>query len=351
MPWPPVLTPSPLPRTLAAALRDVGHKKLEVRLSALADLARIARQGGAERPQALRALARALAGDATAAVRSQAAVMLADADASECIEELCAATRDENQRVCQMALMALGEVASDRHEEAGRVVERALVAEEPELRFQALVALHHIACERAWPALRRALEDDDAHIRYVALRIAEEHCTERSGDELPEDVRELARSALADPASEVRLAAAILLARMGDRSGQEVIVAAVETGSGMREPEDAQAAIELCGELGLEQARPALARRAFGLFGLSRDPFAWQARVALARLGDERAKAGILRGLMAWTRDTRTLAVAAAGSARLAEARPLLEAMRDQPERAEPAAVEEALAALASHGS
>src|SRR5688572_6439383 len=101
---------SPLPRTLAAALRDVRDKKLEVRISAVRDLARLARAGDREEP--LAALCRALADDETAAVRSEAAVALADADASECIQELTLAAGDDGHlRVGQMALIALGEVA------------------------------------------------------------------------------------------------------------------------------------------------------------------------------------------------------------------------------------------------
>jgi HEAT repeat protein len=82
---------------------------------------------------------------------------------------------------------------------------------------------------------------------------------------------------------------------------------------------------------------------------VARDPFAWQARVALARLGHDRARQGILKGLRAWTRDVRTLAVAAAGRARLTEARALIETMRGDPERADPEAVEVALGLLSPH--
>ena len=44
----------------------------------------------------------------------------------------------------------------------------------------------------------------------------------------------------------------------------------------------------------------------------------------MARLGDPQAKAAILKGLAAFTRDARTIAVAAAGRARLREARTIL---------------------------
>ena len=333
-----MLTPSPLPRTLPAAIRDSVHKKLEVRLSAVRDLGRLAIDG--ERARALETLVDVLARDSSPGVRSEAAVALADAGAHEHVAALVAAMEDESARVRQMAMVALGEVATSEDEDACRVIERELDAGEPEARFQALVAWHHVAPDRCAPRALAALEDPDSLVRYVALRIVEERSAEDPS------VRERVREALADPASDVRLAAAILLARAGDAAGRSAIVQAVETGLGTRELEDAAAAIELAGELGFSEATQGLERRAFGLLGVSRDPFAWQARVALARLGHQRAKNTILRGLSAWSRDARTLAVAAAGAARLAEAKPLLEGMRGDPRRADPDAIEEALARI-----
>jgi HEAT repeat protein len=341
-----MLTPSSLPRTLPAAIRDAAHKKLEVRVSAVRDLGRLAEHDGRE--QALQTLVSRLESDESPAVRAEAALALGDARARECLAALVSAARDENARVQQMALVALGEVATDEDQSARHVLEQSLEADVPELRFQALVALHNVAPACATPAVLRALEDEDAHIRYVALRIAEERWVRGSKEPLPDKVLRAAHSALKDEVADVRLAAALLLARAGDRSGAEVLVRAVETGSGAAEPEDAQAAIELCGELGLHEATHGLERRAWGLFGAARDPFAWQARVALARLGHDRAKLGILKGLRAWTRDARTLAVAAAGRARLSEARALIEEMHGDPERADPDSVDEALGLLAS---
>jgi hypothetical protein len=341
-----MLTPSSLPRTLPAAIRDAAHKKLEVRVSAVRDLGRLAERDGRE--PALEILVSKLKNDESPAVRAEAALALGEARARECIPALISAAEDENARVQQMSLVALGEVATEEDQAAREVLEQSLQADVPELRFQALVALHHVAPARAAPAVLRALDDEDAHIRYVALRIAEEQWTRGRSEPLPDQVLRAAHSALADEVAQVRLAAAILLARLGDAAGKEVLVLAVETGAGAEEPEDAEAAIEICGELGLSEATGGLERRAWGLFGAARDPFAWQARVALARLGHERAKLGILKGLRAWSRDARTLAVAAAGRARMSEAKSSIEAMRGDVERADPDAVEEALALLAT---
>lgn len=333
---------SPLPRTLAAALRDVRDKKVLVRASAVRDLARLAEQGHRE---AVDALGAALRDDSAPGIRAEAAVALADAGGREALQGLVeAATDDAAPRVRQMALLALGELAREDDAAACRVIEAALDDAEPELRFQALIAVSRIAGQRAEEALVHALGDVDAHVRYVALRLLEE--SHRSSGSKSDRLLERGRAALEDEAADVRLAAALLLAHAGDRGGEAVLVRAVNEPDARLEPEDEQAAIELSGELGLTAARPGLERRAFGLLGFSSDPFSWQARVALARLGDPRAKKLIWRGLRAWTRESRTLAVAAAGRARLVEARAQIEAMRGQPERAAPEAVEEALQLL-----
>ncbi|MBI3204886.1 MAG: HEAT repeat domain-containing protein [Myxococcales bacterium] len=332
---------SPLPRTLAAALRDAGDKKTQVRVSALRDLARWASEGNRE---AVDRLGVVLVEDPAPGVRADAALALADAGARSAVAALVRCAKgDDEVRVRQMALLALGEVGQADDPEVAAVIERSLSAREPELRFQALIAHAHLLRESAEPALAHALGDDDAQVRYVALRLSEERWSD--GD-LPEALVSAAKAALDDLAAKVRLAAALLLGRAGDASGAEVIVAAIDSGRGADEPEDAAAAIEVAGRLGLTAARRGLSRRAFGLLGASRDPFAWQARVALARLGDERARQAIVRGLGAWSRDARTMAVAAAGSAGLREALPLVAAMRGAPDRAEESAVEEALALL-----
>lgn len=335
-------TPSPLPRTLEAAVRDAAHKKLEVRLSAVHDLGRLA--GGEKRKAALDALVQALAHDEAAAVRGEAAVALADAEAHEHTDALIAALEDGHTRVRQMAMLALGEAARPGDTKVRRIVEKGLDDDSAEVRFQALIALHRLAGDDAEQAVLDKTHDDDAHIRHVALRLAEERHLEAGGD-LPEALRLRARAALRDDERSVRLAAAILLARAGDDSGKDVIADAVNAGKGV-DPEDEQTAIQLAGELRIEAARGGLMRRAWSMVPSRRPRFKWQARIALAALGDARARQSILRGLGSWSRDARTLAVAAAGRAGLAEARPLIEAMSRDAGRADPDAVREALEQL-----
>jgi HEAT repeat protein len=338
---------SPLPRTLPAALRDVTDKKLDVRISAVRDLARHARAG--EREQSLAALCKAMAEDDSAAVRSESAVALADCEAHECVSELAvAADEDGHLRVRQMALIALGEVAIGSDDERARdVVKRSLEDEAPAIRFQALIALSRIDREAGEKAIAAAIIDDDAEVRYVALRLAEERWLGDDGKSVPDLLTARAKRALSDTSPKVRLAAAILLGRSGDRSGDPTLIGAINSDGAAVDPEDEGTAIDLAGELLLVKARPGLERRAFGVFGVTRHRFAWHARVALARLGDARARTAILRGLEAWSRDARTMAVAAAGRARLEEARAALLSMRGDPKRAEPEAVEEALELLA----
>ena len=67
-----------LPRTLEAALRDLGHAKNETRISALRDLVRLAETDA--RPRALSALCEVLGSDADLHVRAAAALALGDAD-------------------------------------------------------------------------------------------------------------------------------------------------------------------------------------------------------------------------------------------------------------------------------
>ena len=148
---------SPLPRTLAAALRDAGDKKLEVRVSAVRDLGRHAREGA---DVAVERLRRVLSEDSAVAVRAEAAVALADAGARAALPALVeAAGRDDAPRVRQMALVALGELGQADDEDATRVIERALRDEQPELRFQALIAFAQLQGAGALDVLHRFVRD------------------------------------------------------------------------------------------------------------------------------------------------------------------------------------------------
>jgi HEAT repeat protein len=328
----------PLPRTLEASLRDLGAQKPSVRASAAHDLTR---HESDARALVIPALVKAL-GDEAGEVRAAAATALADVEGVEALPDLLIALEDPDALVRQMAIAALGEIGDPRATERLR---RALSDARAEVRFQAVIAYPRGCASRdaALEALLAATRDDDPLVCHIALRMSEE----LGEGEVDPRVLTRARALLGRAAPEVRVASAILLAHSGDRAGAAVIG---EVGAGKLKTtvrEDEAAAVELCGALGLDAARAGLEKRAFGgMLGFLRDPFAWHARVALARLGHERAAKEILRELGDRDRDVRTLAVAAAGRARLGAARAAITAMRGDAERADPDAVTEALAAL-----
>ncbi|HEY6727749.1 MAG TPA: HEAT repeat domain-containing protein [Polyangiaceae bacterium] len=330
---------APLPRTVDAALRDAGHAKLAVRLSALADLGRFASGPDAER--AITEITRLLAHDPSSEVRAGAALALADAKAGGAGRSLLAATKDPDQKVRQMALLALGELGSDDRDHL-ETIRSALDDPAAALRFQALVALHHLGGTDIESDIEAKFEDTDAEVRFVAIRIAEERFIEDHRGR-PAWLVDKLKQAVSDDVTFVRLLAAIVLYRAGEDTDAGVLADAVNARIGVREVEDEQEAIEIAGELRLEQARAGLERRAFGWFGISRDPFAWQARVALAKMGHVRAVASILADLKGWTWETRTLAAAAAGASRLRAARAGLLAMLGDETRANPDTVRDAL--------
>jgi HEAT repeat protein len=329
----------PLPRTLAAALRDAQHQKPDVRRSALADLSRFAQAGDSE---AQAALARALTEDASDDVRARAAIGLADADVHSAIDALLGSVRRERvTRVRQLSVLALGELAQRGDAQVTSLLAEAWGDPEAPVRFQALLALHQLAAPQAEGAILEAMTDPDPEIRRLAYRLCEAQFADGT---LPELARARARAALNTAEPGVKVSAALALARFGDPSGEGTLIAIVAGRQPGATFEDQQAAIDVVARLELERAVPWLERRAFGLF--ARDALSFDARIALARLGHARAQSAILQGLSGLSFRVRTLAAEAAGRARLESARPALEALLRTPERAEPEVVERALARL-----
>jgi HEAT repeat protein len=243
-----------------------------------------------------------------------------------------------------MAITALGEIGDSRATERLR---RALADQRAEVRFQAVIAFARVCNDGDGiiEALLARMQDADPLVCHIALRVAEE-VAERNGGEIDPLVLDRAKELLAHRSTLVRVAAAIALARAGSRLGAKVLVELVRGSITTEDAEDEATAIELVGMLNLEEARVGLEKRAFGgIFG-RRGRHAWHARVALARMGHERAVREIMRELEAWDRSKRTLAVAAVGRARIQAAEPLLRSMLRDPSRVERHAVEEALAAL-----
>jgi HEAT repeat protein len=333
-----------LPRTLVAALRDTKDKKLQVRRSAIRDLVRLA--NGEERDAALSALCEVLASDEHAEARADAAIALADAEARSALDALLTAANEAHALVRQMAILALGELSPKGHKAACEAVEAALSADVAALRFQALIAANKLEVANSTSWLERGARDGDPKVRYLALRLIDQHLAQLGDAVAPASLLEESRKALADTELEVRVAAAFVHVRSGDARAGEALSLAINSGLRLPAPEDEQELIELAGEVQLGAAEPGLKRQAWGRFGWVPGRFAWQAKVALARLGNERARAEILRGLHSWDRDTRTHSVVAVGRAGLKEAIPVLEAL-GQAERADGAVIREALRELA----
>lgn len=334
----PMFGPTALPRTLEAALRDITARKVETRTGAIQDLVRHAEDA---RDRVLAALERALR-DEDPRVRSAAAVALADLKGREALPALLVAVEDDDAHVRQMAILALGEIADPSATERLR---RALNDRRPEVRFQAVMAFPRVCAHRAdaIDALVQASRDEDPLVCHIALRMAEELGNSDDAAVAPAMLAR-AKELVDHPSAVVKVAAAIVLARSG--KGGEDVLAGVALGklSGL-DLEDEATAIELCGELGIRAAEPGLEQRAFGGL-LRKNPFAWHARVALAQMGHARATREIMRDLDSWDRGRRTLAVTAAGRARILAARDIIQSMRGREDRADPTAVDEALLSL-----
>ena len=338
-----MLAPPPLPRTLEASVRDLDSAKPEVRVSAIADLLRHARGDDAVRDRAIPLLQKRL-DDEQSKVRAAAAVGLADLDAKDAVPALLRAVDDDDAYVRQMALNALGELGDAR---ALPRLRRALTDKRPEMRYQSVIAFARIATDddEIGKALLAATNDDDDPVVHIALRIAEERLDAKK--EVDPRLVTRARALLEAPSPHLALVAAIFLAKAGDVAGHAVLLEVVRTAK-LRgqapEKEEERAAVELVGELGLEAARPDLEKRAWGLMHFVKDTCVFHAKIALARMGHPRAIAEILADLESNRPDVLGGAVVAAGRARIAKARPLIEKLSTV--AGDPELVTEALARL-----
>lgn len=320
-----MLSPPLLPRNLEASLRDLDSKKPEMRSAAIEDLVRHARSDAAVRSQAIPLLAKRLE-DEHGMVRSAAAVALGDLDATEAVTSLLVAVDDDAPHVRQMAINALGEIGDAR---ALPRLRRALKDSRPEVRYQAVIALPRIAEEtEADDALFEATTDEDIAVVHIALRVAEERLD--NGHPAEHRLLTRARALVNDSAKnpQIALVAAILLAKAGDERGHDLVKRAArgdKVGGLAPEKEDERAAVELAGELGLSDLVPALEKRTWGALRFVRDTCPFHARIALARMGHEKATREILTELDSSRREVLEAAVVSAGRGRVVAAKPKLE--------------------------
>ncbi len=334
--------------TTAAVLRDLESKEARVQREAIAAAPGVAREEGDEaRARIVAALAGILGGEGPAMVRGDAAFALADLGATEALPALVAAAESDHDLVRELAVSALGELGDAQ---GLAVVERALRDEQPEVRFQAIVAYPRVAkgavaTDRIWATLRRGLDDADEEVQVRAA----EACAElAAGDPLPTTIADrLARlTGDAGIGAELRLAAATALGDSGDARGAPVLLSVVD-GSTKTDERRTFIALELCGELGLREAIPTLRASVFGLRARFGDPSRRAtALLALCRLGDEEAVAVVLDEIERGSYARRAVALGIAGSARLQAARGAIERLRGREALADPEAVEDALASL-----
>jgi len=319
-----MLTP-PLARNLEASVRDLESTRVAVRISSVADLVRHARGDDAVRARAIPLLEKALGADAASEVRAAAAVALGDLAASEALSTLLVAVEDADLHVRQMAINALGEIGDVR---ASPRLCRALADARPEVRYQGIIAFCRVTKDDddALEALTRALEDEDAAVRYIALRLAEERTDAPDARAPWKRLIPRAEALLRDPARQVGLVAAIFLTKMGEESGRDLI-ARVVRGTLRADKEDEREAVEIAGEISRPDLVPYLERRAWGAAKWFRDTCAFHAKIALARLDHPRAVAEIARDLASPKRDVRSAAVVAAGRACRLELREVIDAL------------------------
>lgn len=344
-----MLGPPPLPRNLEASVRDLDSTRPEVRVSAIDDLLRHARGNDDVKARAIPLYEKRLV-DTDPRVRSAAAVALGELGANEAIPALTKLVDDDDAYVRQMAINALGEIGDPR---ALPRLERALRDTRPEVRYQAIIAFARASNDdtAVSQALLDATNDDDDAIVHIALRLAEERLDAGAVPKKEQSVDDRlvvrARALLKSPSPHVALVAAIFLGKAGHSDGHTLLLRVVRggrRGAEAPEKEDEQAAVELVGELELEQAIRDLERRVWGLSRWVRDTCAFHAKIALARMNHPRARAEILRDLASSRREVRAAAVVSAGRARLREAREAIARMT--PSELDPVLVHEALARI-----
>jgi len=174
-------------------------------------------------------------------------------------------------------------------------------------------------------ALLHASSDEDMNVRYIAMRLAEEHAKAPP----PERLRVRAVALLDDEEPDVAAAAAIYLGHAGDEKAKPMLRKIVR-GEVRIQLEDEREAVELAGALDMRELTADLERRAFGPLRFVRDTTPYHALIALARMGHARAIAAITSDLSSRSRKRREAAVVAAGRARLAATRERIAKLDDR---------------------
>jgi HEAT repeat protein len=338
--------PAALPRNLTAALRDIDSRKVQVRRSAARDLGTHVDSNA--RVQVVERLSAVAEQDPDTEVRVQAILALADGGATEAVAVLVQLANTAAPRVMQMALLALGELAQPGDPNVCSAAHRALGSELPALRYQGLVALRHISGIEAASTIATALGDPDDEVRWVTVRLLDELLQQIKGAGEAHDwalplIPKL-HAVLHDRNHRVAAAAQLLLARSGDVDAiRDLAVLLSANGMGL-DRQDELDAIRLAARFRVQEAKPALQKRAWPLF--FHTSVAFEARVALAHLGDSRAEQSILRDLRSSVASRCARAIEPVGLLRLLDGRARLIQLLESPERFDVEAVRKALQRL-----
>lgn len=222
-----------LPRTLAAALRDVNSDNEMTRVHAVYDLA---------------------------------GFPLSD----EIESALLRAAMDASVRVRESAMQSLVTIGSSH---AADVARHAFCGSVAALRFQALITLANVGAEDSCALCMRGLDDEDAEVRYIALRLVDDESLNIAPASLDEAqaLRSKIERLCQDAAARVRLAAAIFLSKTAEGAWTEVLVELATTGrvAGSRVPEeDAAEAMKLLANSNQTQHVELVKKRAHGLRSL-----------------------------------------------------------------------------------
>lgn len=332
-----------LPRSLEAVCRDLENPNPRVRLSAIQESARHA--DGEGRGRIVSLLIGSLAGG-EARLRHAAAVALADAGATEAIPNLTPLLCDGDPETRRFALLALGELAAAGDADLLSRISPFLSASDPRIRYQAVVATHAIAGGASLGALSGATTDSDPLIRELSARLMGEVMV--FDPSASEKALALLDGLARDAELFVRAVAQLSSHEHGNGGPSDGLTALIDGTLRAREPEDEQRAIELVGRLRLPGHEKILERRAFGILGLSHDPFRYHARAALSAMGHEAGRRSVERGLRRGSKVERAALIFALGQVRATEFAPAISRQAADP--ALRAGAEQALLALGLKG-
>jgi HEAT repeat protein len=194
---------------IAVSLRELESSQADLRAEAATILARTARS----QPETVLPALRQCLDDPVAEVRYSAALALgdlADRDSAEKLAQLL--SEDDDPMVRQAAAVSLGVVGDDGVEDA---LLKATKDPSSDVRFHVAAALPRLKADVVYAPLRLLITDEDPTVRANAVAALGDIPIKKAADEIA--------GCLNDRYPEVRLEAAIALARMDDTRGVDIL--------------------------------------------------------------------------------------------------------------------------------